>query len=123
MRYLAHLHLVREAPKDMDDYFRVRTLRKVDKDRTVSLMGRIYEAPVVLMGKMVTLLYHEKDPSRVEVLFNGTSYGMLVPLDVHINARVRRSHFRVLEMVPDTTPEKTPVYEGGKLFGTEAHDE
>jgi putative transposase len=122
-RYLAHLHLVRETPKDMDDCFRMRTLRKVDKDRTVSLMGRIYEAPVVLMGKMVTLLYHEKDHARVEVFFNGTSYGMLVPLDVHINARVRRSHFRVLEMVPPATPEKEPVYEGGKLFGKGVRDE
>ncbi len=68
-RYLASLHLVREAPKDMDDYFRMRTLRRVDKDRTISLCGRLYEAPVALMGKMVTLLYHEKDPARVEVVF------------------------------------------------------
>jgi transposase len=122
-RYLASLHLVREAPKDMDDYFRIRTLRKVDKDRTVSLGGRLYEAPVALMGKMVTLLYHEKDPARVEVLFNGASYGMLVPLDMHINARVRRSHFTILEMAPPNIPEKETVYEGGKPFGKEARDE
>jgi len=118
-RYLAHLHLIREAPKDLEDYFRVRTLRKVDKDRTVSLLGRLYEAPVALMGKIVTLLYHEKDPVRVEVFFNSTSYGMLVPLDVHINARIRRSHFETLEMVPEKKPAIAPKYEGGKLFEKE----
>ena len=118
-RYLAHLHLIREAPRDLEDYFRIRTLRKVDKDRTVSLLGRLYEAPVALMGKIVTLLYHEKDPVRVEVFFNGTSHGMLVPLDVHINARIRRSHFETLEMVPEKKPAIAPKYEGGKLFEKE----
>jgi putative transposase len=122
-RYLTHLHLIREAPKDLEDYFRIRTLRKVDKDRTVSLMGRLYEAPVALMGKIVTLLYHEKDPARVEVFFNGASYGMLVPLDVRINAHVRRGHFQILEMVPEKKTEITPKYEGGKLFGKEADHE
>ena len=114
-RYLAHLHLMREAPKDLGAYFRMRVVRKVDKDRTVSLGGRIYEAPVELIGKMVTLLYHEKDPARVEVFYNNTSSGMLVPLDLAVNYRIRRH--QVLELVPD---EKHQVhYEGGKLFGKE----
>lgn len=112
-RYLAHLHLLREAPKGLADYFRVRIIRKVDKDRTVSLGGRLYEAPVHLIGKMVTLLYHEHDPSRVEVFFNNTSSGMLVPLDVNVNCRVRRH--RVLELLPDDK-DRTKC-EGGELFG------
>ncbi len=111
-RYLSHIHLVREAPKGLDDYFRVRTVRKVDNDRTVSLAGRLYEAPVDLIGKMVTLLYHESDPSRVEVLFGTASFGMLVPLDMHVNCRVRRDHLKGLDIVPGDTK-----YEGGKLFG------
>jgi putative transposase len=115
-RYLAQLHCIRQAPKDLDDYFRIRTTRKVDKDRTVSLAGRIYEAPVALIGKVVTLLYHEQDPARVEVFFNGASSGMLVPLDLHVNCRVRRDHAKGLEVVPGATK-----YEGGKLFG-EVHD-
>jgi hypothetical protein len=106
---------MREAPKDLGAYFRMRVVRKVDKDRTVSLGGRLYEAPVELIGKMVTLLYHEKDPARVEVFYNNTSSGMLVPLDLAVNYRIRRH--QVLELVPD---EKHQVhYEGGKLFGKE----
>jgi hypothetical protein len=36
-RYLNNIHLITEAPKELHDYFRKRALRKVDKDRTVSL--------------------------------------------------------------------------------------
>ena len=36
-RYLAHLHLLRSAPANLRDYFRVPARRKVDKDRTVTL--------------------------------------------------------------------------------------
>lgn len=118
-RYLKHAHLLREAPKDLDDYFRVRVQRKVDRDRTVSLNGRIYEAPVDLIGRVITLLFHEADPSRVEAFFDGVSHGMLVPLDLNVNCRIRRRQEKI-ELVPpaqQTAPETTPKYEGGKLFG------
>lgn len=117
-RYLKHIHLIQEAPKDMDDYFRKQIIRKVYKDRTVSLNGRIYEAPVQLIGKAVTLLYHDHDPSRVEVLFNNTSYGMLVPVDLNINYRIRRTA-HLTEIVPHSaqSKEEEPLsYKGGKLF-------
>ncbi|CAO0822931.1 hypothetical protein DFAR_3380014 [Desulfarculales bacterium] len=45
-----------------------RTPRRVVLDRTVSLAGRLYEAPVPLIGKQITTLYHGHDPDRVEVL-------------------------------------------------------
>jgi putative transposase len=115
-RYARHLHCVREAPKDLMDHFRKRVTRKVDKDRTVSLDGRLYEAPVATIGRTVTLLYHEADPARVELLWNGTSYGMLVPLDVHVNAKVRRTH-DTIDIVPagDATH-----YRGGRVFEEES---
>jgi putative transposase len=103
--------LVREAPKGLDDYFRARALRKVDNDRTVSLSGRLYEAPVELIGKIATLLYHESDHARVEIFFGNASFGMLVPLDMNVNCRVRRDHARGLDIVSGETR-----YEGGKLF-------
>ena len=115
-RYLSHIHLIREAPKDLDDYFRIRVTRKVDNDRTVSLGGRLYEAPVALVLKRATLLYHENDPARVEAFLGNVSFGMLVPLDMNVNCKVRRDRAGV-----DITPSETR-YEGGKLF-REDHDE
>ena len=115
-RYLKHAHLVREAPKNLDDYFRLQVMRKVDKDRTVSLKGRLYEAPVQLIGKTATLLYHDDDPARVELYYGGASCGMLVPLDVNINCRVcRENHAVKLKPAPEQiSPEEK--YAGGKLF-------
>jgi putative transposase len=121
-RYLKHAHLLREAPKDLHDYFRIHVIRKVDRDRTVSLGGRLYEAPVPLIGKTITLLYHEDDPLRVEALYNGTSHGMLVPLDLNINCRVRRQSNRVSLLPEAAPPSDTEKYTGGKLFGEVFHE-
>lgn len=53
-RYVRHLHLIRTAPKNLDDYFRQKAERTVDRDRTVSLHGKAYEAPVNLVGRSET---------------------------------------------------------------------
>ena len=119
VRYIKHLHLIREAPKHLMDHFRKRVTRKVDKDRTISLDGRLYEAPVPLIGKTVTLLYHEGDPARVEIIYNAISHGMAIPLDVHINAKVKRA-YQAVDIIPEREhlSEETR-YRGGQLFGKE----
>lgn len=118
-RYIDHIHLIREAPRDMENYFRKRVNRKVDKDRSISLIGRLYEAPVGLIGRTVSLYYHEHDPVRVEVFHNSKSHGMLLPLDVNINCRVRRDA-GVTEIIADnnnqTAPDEIDNYRGGSLF-------
>ncbi len=119
-RYLAQVHLIRAAPDDLRDYFRIPVRRKVDKDRTVTLDGRLYEAPVGLMGKTVTLLYHANDPLRVEIWEDEQSAGFLVPLDQAINSRIRRdkSLMPALEHRPSPQPESAPPasYRSGALF-------
>ena len=118
-RYTQHLHLLRPAPKNLSDFFRTRARRKVDRDRTVTLHGRIYEAPVELIEKNVNLLYHENDPQRIEIFCQDQSYGFLVSLNPHINARIKRNAERT-HIEPQRTSELTPPtvkpYQGGKLF-------
>jgi len=114
-RYMAHLEALRPAPKDLWDHFRVPARRKVDKDRTVSLNGTLFEAPVGLIGKTVTLLYHKHDPKRVEVMVDEKSYGFLTLLNVGINSRVRRVARQNAELVPNET-DQNPHYRGGSLF-------
>ena len=91
-RFADHMECIRPAPRRLEDYFRKRARRRVANDRTVSLGGRLYEAPVPLIGKHVTLLFHEEDPSRVEVQLEGQGHGFLTPLDLHVNCRVRRNN-------------------------------
>jgi hypothetical protein len=62
----------------------------VAKDRTVALAGRLYEAPIKLIGKQITLLYHPQDLARVEAVHEGQSYGMLRVVDLNVNCRVQR---------------------------------
>jgi len=120
-RYLKHAHLLREAPKDLNDYFRLQTTRKVDRDRTVSLNGMLYEAPIPLIDKTITLLYHQDDPARIEAFHEGLSHGMLVPLNMKINCRIRRENKIVKLLPPEQNPEEQPKYTGGKLFGEVDH--
>ncbi len=121
-RFVSNIECVRPAPRDLEDHFRRVARRTVAKDRTVSLEGRLYEAPVALVGKQVTLLYHAHDPVRVEVMLAGKTYGFAGPVDVHVNCRVRRGK-DALEVEPLSSAQR---YRGGNLFGgtkEEAQDE
>jgi putative transposase len=89
-RYAQHCECVRAAPKDISDHFRQQARRRVAKDRTVALLGRLFEAPIALIGKQITLFYHPHDPARVEARLNGQSYGLLTVVDVNVNCQVKR---------------------------------
>ena len=115
-RYLTHIVLMRKAPSDLHDYFRTLVRRKVDKDRTISLDGKLYEAPLGLIGNTVTLLYHPQDPSRIEVFFEERSWGFLVPLSLSINSRVKRISGQYTELLPPSNPPQEPPRRGGQLF-------
>ena len=89
-RYAAHCECVRAAPKDLSDHFRQQARRRVAKDRCVALAGRLFEAPISLIGKQISLFYHPHDIARVEARYEGKSYGMLTIVDLNVNCQVKR---------------------------------
>lgn len=111
-RFAGNIECVRPAPKDLEDHFRKTAKRTVAKDRTIALVGRLYEAPVELIGKQISLLYHQHDPARVELIFAGKTYGFLSPVDVNVNYRIKRDG-GVTEIDTGNNPGK---YSGGALF-------
>ena len=111
-RFAGNIECVRPAPKDLEDHFRKTAKRTVAKDRTIALAGRLYEAPVELIGKQITLLYHEHDPARVELIFAGKTYGFLSTVDVNVNYRIKRNN-GITEIDAGNSPDK---YRGGVLF-------
>jgi putative transposase len=117
-RFSAQMHCLRAAPANLLDHFRKAARRRVAKDRTISLHGKLYEAPVALIGKHVVLLYHpqESHQHEVEVFFDQRSYGTLTPVDLHVNCRIRRD--KGLNVLIDT-PENPPKYHGGSLWSKE----
>jgi len=127
-RFVKHIELIRPAPKDLRDSFRKPEYRNVERNtRTVSLNGKLYEAPSGLSGKRVLLLYHEQDPDRVEVLYENRSQGFLKPLNPQVNSRVRRKSGRDMELLPGEHPlpdgeknsEDPRRYRSGELFTAE----
>jgi transposase InsO family protein len=90
-RYKAGLECVRPAPAHLLDYFRQIEFRRVKKDRTVRLMGYIFEAPVGLIDRQVELRFHPEDLSQVEIYFQNKSYGMAQIVNPHVNSQIGRN--------------------------------
>jgi hypothetical protein len=120
-RFKANLACVRPAPPDLLRHFRLTESRRVKKDRSIMLDGRLFEAPPKLIDRSIELRFHPEAPLEVEIFHDGLSYGMATVLDARVNARVRRD-------VPVTPPPgggrdaappppQSPGVKGGQLFG------
>ena len=105
VRYVNHVHLLRSAPINLADHFRVCVRRKVRLDRTVSINGKLFESPVGLIDKTINLLFHPENAERIEVVCGKKSWGFLLPVDPAINYRVGRS-----EKVYDQNNEKKSAH-------------
>lgn len=65
-RFTSRMECLRPAPDNLREYFRKTVRRRVNKDRSVVVDRRLFEAPVELIGKRVELLYFEESPEQVE---------------------------------------------------------
>ena len=101
------MECLRNAPDNLNDNFRKTVRRRVNKDRSLVVDKRLFEAPVALIGRRVEVLYHEHTPEQVEVRCNGQSYGLLRQLDVHVNSRVRRDRNNQIELAEPIAPCKS----------------
>ena len=113
-RFTSKMHCLRTAPANLKDYFRKVVRRTVNNDRTITIDGRLYEAPVALIGKRIELLYHESTPQHVEARYQNKSFGMIRPVNLHVNCRIKRDKNNNPQI--DIEPQKIS-YKGGKLWG------
>ena len=119
-RFAANLQGLRAAQDNLYDYFRKVSRRKVNKDRTITLNGRLFEGPVALIGKRVELLYHDSDPQQVEVKYQNKSFGMLVAVNLNVNCRVKRDKNNNPQIHSNT---QLTEYGGGKLWSSKRRDD
>ena len=110
-RFTRNLSCIRKPPQNLKDHFRRAVCRTVARDRTITLNGKLLEAPVLLIGKRVLLLYHEHEPERVEVFWEHRSHGFLVPVNLHVNCRVKRDRNKNTELESTRS-----VFQGGGLW-------
>jgi putative transposase len=90
-KFRAGISCVRPAPKDLLAYFRTVEIRRVKKDRTIRLGGKIFEVPLGLMNKNVQARFHDDTPEDVEIYYEDRSYGFVRLVNTHINAYVGRT--------------------------------
>ena len=92
-RFLADTARIRPAPEDLDRLLRMTVTRRVGKDRTIRLDGRIYEAPDGYASEKVEILY---DP------YDSTS-------PVHLRRRGERKEVRLHLLDPIANARHRPV--------------
>jgi len=78
---------------DLDALFLFETKRRVQRDRTVSLNGTVFEVDATLVGQTVTLRFDPAaPPSRgLEVWHQNQFIARATPLDAYANCFVRRN--------------------------------
>jgi transposase InsO family protein len=118
-RFISNMHCLRTAPQNLKDHFRQVARRTISSDRTITLHGKLYEGPVALIGKRVELLYHDNDTETIEVKYQNKSYGVIRPVDIHVNCRVKRDK----NNQPQLNPEVSSVCQSGALFDGRGQDE
>jgi transposase InsO family protein len=110
-RFTSRMECLRASPEDLKDHFRMIARRRVGKDRTITLDGNLFEAPVKLIGQRVDLLYHKDSPKKVEVHWQQKSYGYLTVVDLNVNCRVKRDKNNQAQISSES---HTPT--GGKIW-------
>lgn len=95
-----------DARLDIDDLFLFETTRKVTKDRTVSIDGKLFEVDPILIGERVTLRFHPADLKRgVQVVHKGKWIEHARLLDLYANCHVKRD--RRSGVIESDTPVST----------------
>ena len=101
------------AGLDLDELFLFETKRRVLKDRTLSLHGRLYEADATLVGHTVTVRYdpHAPPTRAVQLVHEGRPAGLATPLDAYANTAVKRDRpsGRIEPSAPAPEPPRSPL--------------
>lgn len=100
---------------DLDALFLFETKRRVQRDRTVSLNGTVFEVDASLVGQTVTLRFDPSAPASrgIEVWHENQFIARATPLDAYANCFVRRN--RPSRTLESDTPAPAPRPSGLSL--------
>lgn len=95
---------------DLRELFLFEEKRKVAKDRTVSLRGRLYEVDALLVGESVSLRFNPSaERTTVDVWHKGKKVQTAKLVDAYANCFVKRSHpSKLIEPMPNKIEASTP---------------
>jgi putative transposase len=106
---------------DLDALFLFETKRRVQRDRTVSLNGTLFEVDAALVGQTVTLRHDPSAPASrgIEVWHEGRFVERARALDAYANCFVRRN--RPTQGIEADTPAPAPRSSGLSLRELRGH--
>jgi transposase InsO family protein len=106
---------------DLDALFLFETHRRVQRDRTVSLNGTLFEVDAALVGQTVTLRHDPSAPAArgIEVWHDARFVERAQPLDAYANCFVRRH--RPTQGIEADTPPPAPRASGLALRDLRRH--
>lgn len=98
-----------ERSLNLDDVFLFEARRRVQKDRTVSLNGTVFEVDALLVGETITLRHDPAAPAArgVEVWHDNKFVARAHPVDAYANCFVRRNRSNN-NLDPDTPTDTQP---------------
>jgi putative transposase len=99
-----------EPGLDLADVFLFEAERKVQKDRTVSLNGVVYEVDAALVGEKVTLRFDPGAPPErpVQVCHAGKLIELASPVQTYANCFVKRDRPSWTLTSDDPAPQPAP---------------
>ncbi len=99
-----------EPGLDLEEVFLLEDKRKVHKDRTISLHGKVYEADAALVGETVIVRY---DPATlgqpIQVWFKNNRYDDAKLVDTLANCHVKRVRPAETLTIKDESESETPT--------------
>jgi hypothetical protein len=106
---------------DLDALFLFEAKRRVQRDRTVSLSGTLFEVDAALVGQTVTLRHDPGAPASrgIEVWHEGRFVERARALDAYANCFVRRN--RPTQGIEADTPAPPPRSSGLALRNLRSH--
>lgn len=75
----------------LDESFMHEIKRKVNKDRTININNKLYEAPSIYKLQTVTLRYYVDNPEKIWIYENNDKKEQLEILDKQANSKIKRT--------------------------------
>jgi putative transposase len=91
-KYLSQINQIKlvKDPESLRRLFMKRETRRVNNDATISVSGRFFEVPPVLIGQRIEVRFEPENLDEVLIFVDSECLGKAVPVRLSDNARIKR---------------------------------
>jgi putative transposase len=91
-KYLSQINQIKlvKDPESLRRLFMKRETRRVNNDATISVSGRFFEVPPILIGQRIEVRFEPENLDEVLIFVDSECLGNAVPVRLSDNARIKR---------------------------------